>query len=549
MTFFLNNKAISKLIQTKSLYSESKQLYSDTTSLIRIQNNDGPLMVQIVDARKQDDEEFSGISIYDGISELFCLINSDMLDKLKLKSGDIIIINEISCLNLEDEVASFKIAIVIQHCWHLGFSKLNIEKVSNKSEIIDENTNVDEEDVANKSEDESVERKTNKIEFETRKILASNVKMEMKEEIKKVNLFTHLIIDLQPCLGASFTIRAKLCQKTSLKDFTAKSGSKRPFNRFQFGDASAYIELCAFGEEATKYDKQLQIDSIYFISLADINTKTNFRAWPKKSFLCKYDLQITSKTKILIDDSATYFCLIDHADRDKQCELKQINTSLDLIKLEKKESAGAFNHFSKDTYNSVSFKRNLESTSMDLIEDTTCKKMSRMDMAKVADAKVAAVEAAASFAKKDKRIEFEDLLHQTVGRFYNLVGVLVEISEVTYLTRGGRAPLEIRKAILINKNMVTLSVAFWGVQAKKLIQQYQIGDTLMFLSAKLTNYGGISLSVERDTSVCILPNKYADDQVIELRLWWSKIKGHLKKDDYISINKLLSKMKNKNKNL
>jgi len=276
MTFFLNNKSISKLIQTKSLYSESKQLYSDTTSTIRIQNNDEPLMVQVVDARKLDDEEFSGISIYDGISQLFCLINSDMLDKLKLKSGDIILINEISCLNLEDDVASFKIAIAIQHCWHLGFAKLNIEKSFNNNEIIAENRDVNEENKVDKIEDESVGSKTNNIEFETKKSL---------DLIKQVKLFTHLIIDLRPCLGASFTIRAKLCQKTILKDFTSKNGSKRPFNRFQFGDASAYIELCAFGDEATKYDKLLQKDTIYLISLAEINSKTNFRAWPKKSFL------------------------------------------------------------------------------------------------------------------------------------------------------------------------------------------------------------------------------------------------------------------------
>jgi hypothetical protein len=118
---------------------------------------------------------------------------------------------------------------------------------------------------------------------------------------------------------------------------------------------------------------------------------------------------------------------------------------------------------------------------------------------------------------------------------------------VTYLARVGKAQLEIRKAKLINKNMVTLSVAFWGFQAKKLVQLYQIGDTLMFLSAKLTNYGGLSMSVERDTSVCILPNAYADDKVIELRLWWSKIKNNLKKDDHISINKLLTQMKNRSK--
>jgi len=95
---------------------------------------------------------------------------------------------------------------------------------------------------------------------------------------------------------------------------------------------------------------------------------------------------------------------------------------------------------------------------------------------------------------------------------------------------------------IINKNRITLGVTFWGDQAKKIKNDYNIGAVLMFLSVKLTNYGGLSMSVERNTSVCLIPESYPDDEVIKLRGWWRSNK--LTSTDFIPINRLVNQMKN-----
>ncbi len=493
MTFNLNNKTIQYLIKTKSLYSESKQNYNKETnesSTIRFYNNNEPFIVQIIDAEKFDQEEYSGILINDGNSELFCLINSELIDKVQIKSGDVIIINEIICLNLEDNPADFKIAIAIHKCWNIGHSEL-------KTKIYSDHEN----DLETKN-------------FEIEKVqVTNNIDNDVIEAISiEKKLYTHLIKDLLPSI-IKYTIRAKLCDKTVLNEFLTNSGTKRSKIRFQFADESSYIELACFGEFAEKY-QSLIINETYFISMAIINTNISCRAWPRKPFLCKYDLLVNYKTTIILDESENYLKLID--------ENKNVSNNSITNKINNPITEGTSLFFRK---------RNLESTSMDFNQDKN--KITKMTKAQNEDKSV---------DKKDKRIQFEDLLQLPNNSNYNILGILVEICEPTSLKRQGKSELYIRKMKIINKNRITLGVTFWGDQAKKIKNDYNIGAVLMFLSVKLTNYGGLSMSVERNTSVCLIPESYPDDEVIKLRGWWRSNK--LTSTDFIPINRLVNQMKN-----
>jgi len=355
MTFNLNNKTIQYLIKTKSLYSESKQNYNKETnesSTIRFYNNNEPFIVQIIDAEKFDQEEYSGILINDGNSELFCLINSELIDKVQIKSGDVIIINEIICLNLEDNPADFKIAIAIHKCWNIGHSEL-------KTKIYSDHEN----DLETKN-------------FEIEKVqVTNNIDNDVIEAISiEKKLYTHLIKDLLPSI-IKYTIRAKLCDKTVLNEFLTNSGTKRSKIRFQFADESSYIELACFGEFAEKY-QSLIINETYFISMAIINTNISCRAWPRKPFLCKYDLLVNYKTTIILDESENYLKLID--------ENKNVSNNSITNKINNPITEGTSLFFRK---------RNLESTSMDFNQDKN--KITKMTKAQNEDKSV---------DKKDKRI-------------------------------------------------------------------------------------------------------------------------------------------------
>jgi hypothetical protein len=241
MTFNLNNKTIQQLMKTKSLYSESKDKYNKETnesSTIRFYNNNEPFIVQVVDAGKIENEEFSGIRIYDGNNVLFCLIDTELIITSKLKSGNIIIINEIICLNLDDNPKDFKIAIAIHKCWNIGNSEFKID--------------LDNEITSKYKDLEQIH-----ISQDTKEI---NQQVDEAKSIES-KLFTHLIINLLPSIS-KYTIRVKLCNKTILNEFLTSSGLKRSKIRFQFADASSYIELSCFGEFAEKFES-LMINKVY----------------------------------------------------------------------------------------------------------------------------------------------------------------------------------------------------------------------------------------------------------------------------------------------
>jgi hypothetical protein len=95
----------------------------------------------------------------------------------------------------------------------------------------------------------------------------------------------------------------------------------------------------------------------------------------------------------------------------------------------------------------------------------------------------------------------------------------------------------LRNFYIINEKAIEIKVAVWGKEAE--LFNYKTGTVLFLRNVNLTDQSGLSLSVIRESSFCLLPDEFKDEKVKELREWW-KMWWKRSSKDYTSINSLLS---------
>jgi replication factor A1 len=126
--------------------------------------------------------------------------------------------------------------------------------------------------------------------------------------------------------------------------------------------------------------------------------------------------------------------------------------------------------------------------------------------------------------------------------FVNVIGLIENVGQLSSLERPGKTTVALRKFKLIDQSKTVVSVTLWGKQATEF--SLATGEILLLRRAKMTNYGGLSLSIMRATEVNVLPENYGDSEVVELRKWWKETWWKSRKqEDYVSINSLLQKDK------
>ena len=78
-----------------------------------------------------------------------------------------------------------------------------------------------------------------------------------------------------------------------------------------------------------------------------------------------------------------------------------------------------------------------------------------------------------------------------------------------------------------------IKVALWGNQAKEFVKN--VGQIFLFQGIQLSNYGGISLSVHRNTGMQKITGYYNVFGVEKLSMWWRSNKsiyiGKRKRED------------------
>ena len=110
---------------------------------------------------------------------------------------------------------------------------------------------------------------------------------------------------------------------------------------------------------------------------------------------------------------------------------------------------------------------------------------------------------------------FNELVKKKCESLVDVIGIITEIGELKKIKKND---LSIRNFKMVDKTKTIITFALWGKQAESF--DSKIGSVLLINKAKITNYGGLSLSVIRISEIIkINPNsnnKIAND----LYEWW-----------------------------
>ena len=301
-----------------------------------------------------------------------------------------------------------------------------------------------------------------------------------------------------------WSIKAELCKITALKEFNSKStNNMRKYIRLLFGDESGYIEAVAFEETALQLEGLL-IGKVYTIRKGDFKapTQKGYRSWPEQKHLVQFDLNLRNDSVVKLVPNYKIWL-----ERDIPKEIIPIK------------------------------KRSLSETRNDSDEENDCqlkpKKQTRLELARIQDSKI---------MEREKITPISDLIALKFESFVNVIGLIENVGELSSLERPEKSSIALRKFKLIDQSKTVVSVTLWGKQATEFC--LATGEVLLLRRVKMTNYGGLSLSIMRATEVNVLPEKYRDSEVIELRKWWKETWWKSRqKENYVSINSLLMKDK------
>ncbi|CAF0868071.1 unnamed protein product [Brachionus calyciflorus] len=115
----------------------------------------------------------------------------------------------------------------------------------------------------------------------------------------------------------------------------------------------------------------------------------------------------------------------------------------------------------------------------------------------------------------EKFTRLDKLFLKNKESLVDVIGIIVQIGDIKKVSL--RQELSLRNIVLRDMSS-EISVAFWGLQAETF--SMKIGSCILLNKAKLTNYGGISLSVLRFTEILEMKLSYDIPHVTELYSWY-----------------------------
>ena len=105
-------------------------------------------------------------------------------------------------------------------------------------------------------------------------------------------------------------------------------------------------------------------------------------------------------------------------------------------------------------------------------------------------------------------------LHESV----NVYAIISDINECTTVYRKGKPPISLRRFSVVDESEREMNVAMWGLQAENFA--HNVGDLIMFLNVKVTDFKGLVLSVEWKTKMMEIDESLQIDAATRLRQWW-----------------------------
>ncbi len=381
---------------------------------------------------------------------------------------------------------------------------------------------------------------------------------------------THAIADSTPLyrlgqLSLSFNkttlwcVECLLVKKSEVKPFVRASDSvSSQVQRLQWRDASSQTEMAIFGslcdQEAIK---NMEIGHVYRIVTAKIlPASLRFRQWPNE-FGAHFDLQVTEKTRFIpVSESRAVADIINKDFERSQNERSLVDVNDD------------FNNSNNSNNNNNSFRMKRINSNNDIIKSdhvsatsgslggflyTNTSKKLKKEIHVIKNSSLAKTTSGGDRQPTDSihhqnasksRLLFtplDSLMCQCVNSLHNIIVCLLAWSpscKEVYPTsrKKSRGALSLRHLFVVDYTGTIVRVALWGEEAEKFNRDHDLkrGAIMLFKEIQLTNFGGFSLSVRKNTSTDVIDSAPRDigtdannlpecsiPEINKLRLWWS----------------------------
>ena len=499
-TFYLSNGFLTEIINRKSLFQASaiannaSNLNGDSKVILRFSLK--PFLLQVVDVCFYNSEKIFSLELFDGNDKLEVVLDKSYWPKLNSKflfNANIDNLNSIDQnYNAREKLDIGSVIILHEYT----FSDITTSNVNGP--ILDVVTILNLVIIGHQTVDIQIQNK--KALFNLDLIRMQIKKPEQSAKIKPANIDachlipTHSISFLSLKLShQKWQIKAQVSKMTKVKEFKNQfSGKDGKVIRLQIIDHSGSIEAVAFNDEIEKVES-LIINETYFISNADIKkSKSNYNAWndEKESIQNAYELAISKDT------------LFIHCSKPNPIESSEINLE----------------NFKKET-----------TISQEQTPNENSPKLKRCE-------------------KYKHLIPLNEISLQKEGTITNVIGIINKINDIKIIKPKNKDSIKLRNFFLIDQTQKDIKCALWGTEAEQF--SFPIGTILMLNKVKMSNYDGVSLSIQRETNMLEILSEWTHiDIANELREWWQntqadnlayKLENETSKDERNSMKREIS---------
>ena len=279
---------------------------------------------------------------------------------------------------------------------------------------------------------------------------------------------SHTISTLNPRLSKQqWSIKCRLMEKTLVREFENRTnGSKGRVMRLLLLDKTCQVEMVAFNDHCNNESlNKMQLNKYYIIRNGEIKlAKNNLKSWPDKVSL-QFEIHLTNQTEIIQvqREESDSEDANEESDADDDCSDKDeaCNSSKNIIK-------------SNSTINTLSHP-----------------------------------------VLNKKFTLFNELVQKKCESLVDVIGVITEIGELKTIKKNN---LSIRNFKMVDKTKTIITFALWGKEAESF--NSKVGSVLVINKAKITNYGGLSLSVIRISEIIKIQDNSGNQMANDLYDWW-----------------------------
>ena len=110
---------------------------------------------------------------------------------------------------------------------------------------------------------------------------------------------------------------------------------------------------------------------------------------------------------------------------------------------------------------------------------------------------------------------------QEEGSSLNIIAIISNVSQTCKNIKPKSSNFEIalRNFKIIDESKKEIPVALWGKQATDF--KLKVGTVIMLTNCKLTNFNGVSLSIQRETGLLEILPEFEIEYAEKLRNWYS----------------------------